>query len=209
MKVDIKKLVKEDLQLEGYFILYCLHFKKQDVLVDYLKNVLKIGKPVFESIIEDGYLEYFGDDGGDYTLDNIQITSKFGKVFFKEVDEEEGLTFDAAFEELRMVYPKKTPDGRRLHVDNERAKRYYKASIVAFNRVNKKHHKHILECVKFMVKEETNNGKLMYLKQLPAYINAKMWQSVEDDVKKITESGGSVDIVTNTENKTVMGKEEF
>jgi hypothetical protein len=207
MKVDIEKLVKEELQLEAYFILYCLHFKKEDVLVNYLKNVLKINKSIFDSIVEEGYLKYFGNPGGDYTLENIQITNKFGKIFF---DEDEGeLTFEKAFEELREVYPKKTPDGRRLHVDLDRCEKYYRSSIISFKKVNKSYHNLIIECTKFIVKEKTNNNSLQYLLQLPTYLNKKEWQTVEDDVKKLISNGSSVNIAINNENKKLIGTEDF
>jgi len=209
MKIKIDKCIQFKLPLEGYFVLHSLYNEEEDVLLNYIMNVSKIPTKVFKDLVNNGFL-IFNGEGESYTLENIELTEKFGKEVLGVI-ETKNITFEEAFQQLREHYPIKTPDGRRLHQDIERCKNLYKSIVFKLGRLDVEKHSFILQCTNYIVNEKIKTNKLNYLKMLPTYLHQKEWTTVEDEVLDVIKKSGYVDkkVDSNGENKTIKGADEF
>jgi len=208
--MNLDRIVKLAIPLDGYFVLHCLYEERKDLLMNYIINVNKIPTKVFEFLVSEKYLEY-GGDGVNYDLNNIQLTERYATDVLGKVPSK-NITFDQAFQQLREHYPIKTPEGRRLHQDIDRCKKIYKDIVFKFGRVDEEKHSLILQCINFMVKEASKFNKLEYIKMLPTYLQQKSWDTVIDDVSDMNKNGVYVNKKeggTNGENKTVLGGDDF
>lgn len=189
MEVDLEKLISEKLSLEAYLILHCLYYSEENYLFRYANNVNKIPTKTFKWLVDQDYIT--ADDDKEFTTDNIHLTNKF-KEEILEI-EENSLTFDKAFEELKEIYPSKVPDGyggfRRLHQDPERCSRLYKSLIMKGNKINKELHNLIIQSIKFIVNEKTKSRSLNYMQMLPTFLNQRTWETVQEDVLKKLKQG--------------------
>jgi len=191
MKVDLGKVLSLKLSLEGYFVLYCIYNKEGDILLNYVSNVNKIPSLVFKSLIDDGYLIYFGEPSVSpkYNLDNIKLTDKYQKVVLG-VTNLKNISFDDAFQQLRDHYPSKAGlSDRRLHSDLIRCQNLYKTAIVKNGVVNEELHSVILQCINYEINLRHKNKSLEYLKMLPTWLSQKDWEMYIDDVEKLIKNG--------------------
>jgi len=215
MNIDINKIISFKIPLEGYFILHCLHNDEKYILTNYVKNVNKIPTKVFLDLIKDGYLIVNESDSDNpvFTIDNIEITDKFKLEVLKILDIS-NLDFSKAFEQLREYYPTKVPSpsggpDRRLHADIDRCKKLYSNIIMKNGIVDVEKHNFIIQCIKYEINERVKGKNLSYMNQLPKYLHQKLWELVEDDVKKSLIENGNVEIESNVNNKTMFGSKEF
>lgn len=211
MNVRLGKLIELKIPLEGYFVMHSIMNGDTELLAHYVESVNKIPSSVFKFLIDNKYLEYSGDLAvAKYTLENIKLTNKFQE---EVLGIKNTITFETAFEQLRDHYPKKTPQGRRLHEDLDRCRRLYRDIVVKRNIVDESLHSIILQCTNLLVKEKKKMNKLEFLKALPAYINQKEWQTVQEEVEKLVKDGkfvnGPIKDSGNDENKTVLGGKGF
>jgi hypothetical protein len=81
--------------------------------------------------------------------------------------------------EFKRIYPKSTPNDRKLHTNLPVAKRKYEK----ITKNNRKLHEKILTLLKKEIKERTEQNTLNYLSGISKYINQRMWEGyeIEDD----------------------------
>jgi len=83
------------------------------------------------------------------------------------------------FAELLEAYPKKTPNGRRLHGNKDNCKKKYNNLI----KKNPELHPIILKCILAELEDRYIHNSTNYWKMLQTYINQKGWELYEDDIK--------------------------
>ncbi len=194
MEINLEKLIKHSLNLEGYFILYSLYNQREDLLESYVKKVNKIPSNIFNRLVTDGWLNYSGDKVDiSYNLDNIELTERFSKEILMVISNK-GLTFDEYFQQLREHFPVKAGNSdRRLHGDLVRCKNLYKTTIVKNGRIDEELHSVILQCVNFEINLRTKNKSLDYFQLLATWLSQRTWELYKEDVEILIKKNGFVD----------------
>ncbi len=194
MEVNIEKLLKHCLSLEGYFICYSLYNEQETLLENYVRKVNKIPSHIFNKLVTDGWLLYSGNTiKPDYNLDNIELTNRFSKDILCVI-ENKNLTFDECFQQLREHFPIKAGNSeRRLHGDLTRCKNLYKTTIIKNGRINEELHSVILQCINFEINLKTKNRSLDYFQLLATWLSQKTWELYKSDVEELIKRNGFVD----------------
>lgn len=183
--IDLEYISKNKLTLEDYLVCYCVFYKDVASLKLYVSNTLSlVGKDNVNKLVDLGYLVKVKETP---TFDDLYATEKCQELL--------GLTAsDSIFNELLKVYPKKLPNGRRLHIPEIANKERYLKAI----KKNLNLHNLILKCVELEVSERTANGSINYMPMLSTYINQQRWTEYMDEVinnkKYIDNSYGVQDI---------------
>lgn len=180
MKIDVERMIDLKLTIEGILILDCLYTHNKDLLVTYITSISKIPQKVFDGLVADGWLT--STDTYIFTLEGIKLTDKYQVEYIREAQMEE-IPFKDAFDALRIKYPKKTSDGRRLHSDLARCKTLYRKAITVRGRVSAKKHEMILDCLQLELNDRKKTHKSDYLQGLPAWLYQKNWEIYEDDLQ--------------------------
>ena len=194
MEVNIEKLIKHCLSLEGYFILFSLYNEEETLLENYVKKVNKIPSHIFNKLVEDGWLLYSGDIvKPSYDLTNIELTNRFSKDILCVI-ENKNLTFDQCFQQLREHFPIKAGNsGRRLQGDLARCTNLYKTTIVKNGRIDEELHSVILQCINFEINLRTKNRSSEYFQLLATWLSQKTWELYKEDVENLIKKNGFVD----------------
>lgn len=215
MEIDLEKLVSNNLTLDGYLVLYCLYYKKEDVLLSYIKNTAKIPTKVFQDLVVKEFIDC--ESSETFTLNNMKLTGRFKELFVKEEEEVVKTPFDELFEELKNTYPNKvinlsTGEPRYLRQDLDRCEKLYRNIIVDKGVIDYELHKLIIQCIRYLVGIKTKSRSLGYMQMLPTFLQQKSWKAVVDDVKAELAKGKEIKQVegeSEGENKTQLGSKEF
>lgn len=168
--IDIDILINTKLTLEDYFLVTCIYFRDNESLNKYIFNFPNtITTNNIQKLIDLGYVINIGDIS---IFDNLYVTEKTKDIFntTSNID---------MFSELLSVYPKFTPDGRRLHGSLKVCKEKYLKKVK--NDVSL--HKIILKCVEYFISELTHSRNLNYCPLLLTYINQERWMDIIDDIR--------------------------
>lgn len=84
------------------------------------------------------------------------------------------------FGELLLIYPKITPNGRRLQNNKDKVEKKYNSHL----KNNLDLHKKILNCVKAEIKDRLSHNSENYWKMLSTYVNQKGWELYEADLEE-------------------------
>lgn len=191
MNVDVEKMLKLKLSLEGLFILHCLHNEGKEYLLRYVKDVHKLQTQVFLDLIKEGWITSSATNNV-FTFDNIELTDKY-KIEYLSSPVVKGITFEKAFEQLREHYPTVAGNsGRRLQGDVARCKRLYQNAIVKNGAVDEEIHSEILQCINFEKNMRNKNRSSEYFKMLATWLQQKEWELYIEDVRKLILKNGSV-----------------
>ncbi len=195
MEVNLEKLIKYSLNIEGFLVLYCIYNEKEVELVKYITKINKIPLLVFNNLVKDGWLLYSGDKVKlDYNLTNIELTDRFSKEIMGIQPNKASLTFDECFQQLREHFPIKAGNSdRRLHGDLARCKNLYKTTIVKNGRINEELHSVILQCINFEINLRTKNRSLEYFQLLATWLSQRTWELYKSDVEELIRKNGFVD----------------
>lgn len=189
-KIDIDVLLENELNMEGYFILWCLFHKEELLLVTYVNKCRKIPTEIFDDLQERQLLtitRQTKDDNISYKM--LAITSK-GKTLFEVVN------IDELFNKFREFYPKKAgTQGRALHLDLKRCKSLYKKIIG--NKIEK--HDLLCKCATLYHLEKQRLGSEVYMQNLASWLYQGNYEEYMHDarntkVELIKEEGHSEDI---------------
>lgn len=92
------------------------------------------------------------------------------------------------FDEFKALYPKTTPNGRRLHSNLVKTKKKYDKIVNG----NLELHEKILKAVKLEVADRTLSNSLDYMQNISTYVNNENWNVYFEDInngRTITTSG--------------------
>ncbi len=162
IEIDLKQLIRLDLTINEYLTLLKIYLKSKEISINYIGK-----KSELEVLDSKNYIRY-KDDG------DVVILAKT-KQLFTQYD----ISID--FDELFEIYPPKTPNGRSLRTEKERAGHLTSGYKLNKSRYLKKvksieEHKEIVETTKLMLKHQESRGALNYLNALEAYITGNLWE---------------------------------
>lgn len=81
------------------------------------------------------------------------------------------------FDKILQIYPKKTPNGRRLHSDKEYCKKKYESMLAKEPNLEEK----ITKAIKIELAERLMNRSMNFLRMLKTYINQRGWEEYLDN----------------------------
>lgn len=167
ISISLNVLNSYNLKFEEYFILYCLHYKYYNQLIDYT-SVRKIDKVIFENLVRNEYLQEL-ESYSSIIIDNLKLTPKSKDLFKKR-------------EDLWKIFKKKFPNkmgNRRLHIDLPRAEKlYYK---IINNNIEDIHDKLIL-ALEICVREHIIAGKQAFMQNIATWLHQETYKAYEDDL---------------------------
>ena len=207
MIVDKERMINFKLSLEGLFILDCLYNEDSETITNYVNNVNLIPEQVFLNLIKDGWLTSTGTRY--FTLKNIEITEKY-QVEYLAIPITKNITFDDAFVQLRLAFPKIAgTSGRRLQSNIDKCKVLYKKAIFSTGHLDEELHNKILQCIKYEIKIRTTSRNLEYFQLLPTWLGQKTWEIYLEEIDVKLEKGESITPASSSDGKTIIGKTEF
>lgn len=147
-----------DIGLDPNEIVYCIALLSNRELCDKLRERI----PELESnLIKKEFV----------TPDGKNLTELFISTF--------KFSTENAWEEFKKIYPKSTPNGRRLHDNLKKAKPKYMRLI----KRNKQLHEKILNSLNREINDRGLRSSLDFMKGIYTYINQEAWTAYEDDDK--------------------------
>jgi DNA-binding PadR family transcriptional regulator len=117
------------------------------------------------------------------SLEKKGFIKKANKGYTITEDGKELLTDGSLFSELLEVFPTKVtrPDGNIAYLKKDRSRSQTRYHRITRNR--RDIHEHILNCLKFEVKERTLKGDLKWMKTLPNWLQSEGWLEWQDRLK--------------------------
>lgn len=178
LTINLRKLSEVNLSPNGYVLCYFLYHKDYTSLKEYVTWLTTEELIALLNKLESLKFIKIGCDLHK-SIEFEKIYTRQSFIDLMEIDDN-GPNY---FEELRSVYPKDTPNGRKLHVNLQKAKKKY----LSFLKGNLNLHSLILKCVELEVKRRTDNNGLNYMQNISTYINNENWSPYMEDVLKIEE----------------------
>jgi hypothetical protein len=166
MEISLAKIIRLGLNINEYLTLFKVNNDKDGVDFPFTSTINHIN-----SLVEKGYLEYLKPNV-------IALTAKGMEV----VKPKEEVNFDDLF----LLYPAKTPNGRILRTRNKeiggRLTREYKflKDKYSLRVFDQELHQKVLLATKNMLSQRQRAGDLDYLQQLEVYINRNGWERYMD-----------------------------
>lgn len=180
LSIDISRLISREFTPTEY--VYCSliknkHYTSFEALRDIVGDEQTI--IVLASLRERGYINFIVDSSLASLLDpaNIIVTSKFHADFEVEPASQ--------FEEFREAFPKKTPNGRRLHNKTDDCKKKYNAYV----KNNLGLHKLILKSLRLEVDDRIATERMDFMQLMSTYIQQKSWEMYMEDAKQDENNG--------------------
>jgi hypothetical protein len=136
-----------------------LYEYETNILINYGKLPNGKGAEIKASLIEKGWIDSM-----------YNVTSKFEEVFYTKDS-------NALWLEFKAAYPRKCPDGRRLHLNLKTAEKKYKRLITT----NKQLHEEILTALNAEIRERRFQSSLNYMSNIATYINQENWNAYLDE----------------------------
>jgi len=180
IEFNVNQLIVNKLTFEEYFLLFCIKYSHEGILISYVKNVSQYPDEVFEKLQEQGFLNYARNENGDILFRSLKLGDKAVTLFPLN-----NQSFEVCFAELKQTYPKKFGE-RVLHLDNARCIELYKKAIINNGVVDLEKHNLIIKCIKLEVEKRTNTGQLKFMQALPTYLHQKNWEPYIDELNNST-----------------------
>jgi hypothetical protein len=184
-KVNIEALIKYNLTLEEYFILYCLFYNKPKILLDFYKNGKHdLEQDIYEKLENLGYIKLTDPDK--VTFKTIEFQDKIKQLF--SFDSVEMLEWQ--FQDFLNNYPKMVREGkkrRRLHSDLSRCKKLYIGLLTEVS------HEDLCRCARLYHKEMRDGGNEIYMQGLDTWLHQKNYTQYLDEVEQPKQEGGFID----------------
>lgn len=185
MEFDLNILIEHKLSFEAYFIMFCLYNKKKDPLRRYTSNCRKIPNDVFDNLEKQGMIKISGNREI-ILYEDLELTD-LGKNIINDKDNND---YHKLFEELRLVYPKKTRGGRVLHLDLKRCEQLYKKILKKDITLHDK----ILKSAKLYHNEKLRTNSEEYMQNLASWLNQANYEHYFNEDVNILEGGHGEDI---------------
>jgi len=191
--IDLNILLGNQLTFEGYFILWCLNYKNETTLLEYIKECRKIPTEIFDLLEVQQLITIKRQQliNNKITFNSLEITKQGSNLF--EVQD-----FDQLFEELKQSYPKEVGNKlnkRRLHTDLKRCKALYKKIINDDIEL----HKNICKSAIMYHQEKLKTNSEIYMQNLATWLHQENYNQYLEEAKNsniisIQEGGQSEDI---------------
>ncbi len=202
--VNFDTLIENKLNLDTWFILYCLSTNNLRLVDAYIDNCGTIDYKTLLLGEKEGYIE-LDKTNKNITLSSVKITPK-GKSIIEKATLNSEEVFNNCFQQLRDTYPKRVPGEngttRPLHGDLSRCKKLYLKILSSDKSINIELHKKILKAISIEVQERNKGRRLPFMQNLVTYLHQQNFlQYLDVDKEEIKTS--------DNDNKTLLGNENF
>lgn len=173
---SIKQLLGKGITVNEFVFCTLLYEKEFALLKAFIASLDDSpgGDHIITSMIDKRLIKDLGYRLKDDVFDYGKLSLRTPFLELINVDSEDG-----PFEELRIAFPKKTPEGRRLHLKVQDAKKLY-LSIIAKDPAL---HQKILKALKLEISERKADSSEMYMKNLYSWIYRACWNTYIDDAQ--------------------------
>ena len=192
ISVDLNKLYANKLKIEDWFILFCLVYDNEEMLMKYITTCGRIETSIFQRLRNSGFIIL--KDELNILFNEIEVTEQAKNLFNAQNNT---VDFEPLFKELLSTYPKSvkrvTGGTRPLHNDLQRCKKLYKSTILSIGLVNKELHQKILLCVQKYYRDHLKDNKQEFMQLLATFLSQRTWEQYLEDVSNIQELPKSQD----------------
>ncbi len=177
LTINLSTLISSNLSLEAYLILWCLHTKNEELMLEYIRNCRKIPTEIFDLLEQQQYITIQRQQIKDnkITFNSLNITT-LGKNLFTIKD------IDRLFEELKQSYPATVGNKlnkRRLHTDLKRCKALYKKII----NDDLELHENICKSAIMYHQEKLKTGSEIYMQNLATWLHQENYNQYLEEAK--------------------------
>lgn len=172
--VNFESLIFNKLTFEEYFILWCLHYKNDTLLLKYVQNCRQIPTEIFNKLENKHFILINRD------LDSLEITFNSLKITNSGIDLFKIQSFDTQFKELRESYPMEVGNTRlkrRLHSDLKRCRTLYKKILDD----NPSLHSLICKCARLYHEEKKRSNSEMYMQSFVTWLHQQNYEQYMQD----------------------------
>jgi len=186
LNIDLQKLLENKLKIEDYFVLFCLVYDNEEMLMKYITTCGRIETVIFQRLRDSGFIIL--KDELNILFNEIKVTDQAKNLFNAQNN---NVDFEPLFKELLSTYPKSvkrvTGGTRPLHNDLQRCKKLYKSTILSIGLVNKELHQKILLCVQKYYRDHLKDNKQEFMQLLATFLSQRTWEQYLEDVSNIQE----------------------
>lgn len=175
--INTDKLINAGLLIESHFMIECIYNSKKELIDAYLQKCGSLSTPAIKQLFDGKYVEQINDNEK-ITFSKFKLTEKSFRYL-----EKDKLDHDKMFEEMKSIFPKKTPKGRRLHLDPDGCKKKYKALANS-----KETHDAILKCIKLEINDRTKTGNQEFMNAMPVWLNQKNYKVYLDEALELKDN---------------------
>ncbi len=186
--IDLEKIISSSLTIEQFIFLTLLDTKNVSLVRKYLsslKTPILSNVNQLKELIERKLVHQIDHDN--YLFQNFKVTEEFHQLFNNNKIE--------TLQELKAVYPKQTPSGKRKGLQADQAKWGPKYLNIVKN--NPKLHELIINCIKYEVADREASGQMEFMPMLSTYINNRRWEVFEEDVLNLLNKGEEINDLNN------------
>jgi len=181
ISVDLNKLYINKLKIEDYFVLFCLVYDNEEMLMKYITTCGRIETVIFQRLRNSGFIIL--KDELNILFNEIKVTDQAKNLFNAQNNT---IDFEPLFKELLSTYPKSvkrvTGGTRPLHNDLQRCKKLYKSTILSIGLVNKELHQKILLCVQKYYRDHLKDNKQEFMQLLATFLSQRTWEQYLEEV---------------------------
>jgi len=181
ISVDLNKLYANKLKIEDWFILFCLVYDNEEMLMKYITTCGRIETIIFQRLRNSGFIIL--KDELNILFNEIKVTDQAKNLFNAQNNT---VDFEPLFKELLSTYPKSvkrvTGGTRPLHNDLQRCKKLYKSTILSIGLVNKELHQKILLCVQKYYRDHLKDNKQEFMQLLATFLSQRTWEQYLEEV---------------------------
>jgi len=181
ISVDLNKLYINKLKIEDYFVLFCLVYDNEEMLMKYITTCGRIETIIFQRLRNSGFIIL--KDELNILFNEIKVTDQAKNLFNAQNNT---VDFEPLFKELLSTYPKSvkrvTGGTRPLHNDLQRCKKLYKSTILSIGLVNKELHQKILLCVQKYYRDHLKDNKQEFMQLLATFLSQRTWEQYLEEV---------------------------
>ena len=187
ISVDLNKLYANKIKIEDWFILFCLVYDNEEMLMKYITTCGRIETLIFQRLRDSGFIILKNELN--ILFNEIEVTEQAKNLF----NVQDNTHFDTLFKELLSTYPKSvkriTGGTRPLHNDLQRCKKLYKLTLVdrVSSSLNKTLHQKILLCVQKYYRDHLKDNKQEFMQLLATFLSQRTWEQYLEDVSDIQE----------------------
>jgi len=201
ININITELFSSNLNLEGYFVLYCLKHKSKALLSKYINKCRKIDTEIFLELQKQGFIEIKASlEPIILRYESLTLTDKGSQRVeaVSEIPTKDSLQSDSnsnattGFAAFAQCYPnvvKNGTDKRRLHDNLPRSKRLYNELLLETT------HDILCKTAKAYHKEHVDRNSEIFMKAMPTWLQQKMYLTYLDKIDETDEEITNLDAI--------------
>ena len=187
--ININKIIDLKLGFESYFILYCIYYKLDKLMISYINQCKKINTEIFQELVNKELIIINTTDLNKIYFELLSLTAKGAEIMqstetstiYSQVTNV--LKAENNFESFRQFYPKKVKKGsgyRPLHTDLKRCRKLYDELCMETT------HDILCKCAVLYYQEHLKSNSEEYMQNLVTWLHQRNYQIYLDEANKNT-----------------------